>query len=155
MALCAPGARAEQGPGGAGFGLGVFVGDPIGVTAWFDVGGTNSVDLKLSYDLDDYLYASGDYRWSFPRLFGGKSEPFTRDLAGYVGAGLGFLAKSSSSGHANSSQAGLAIRVPLGLEWRNPVAPPIGVFVEFAPGFLIVPATDLHLTAMIGARYYF
>jgi len=151
--LEAPPARAEPGAGGGKYGLGVFVGDPIGITAWFDVGGPNSVDLKLSYDLDDYLYASGDYRWSSPRLFGGKSEPFTKDLSGYVGAGVGFLAKSDS--RSASSSAGLAIRVPLGLEWRNPVSPPIGAFVEFAPGFLVVPETDLNVTAVLGARFYF
>ena len=147
--------RAEPGAGGGKYGLGVFVGEPIGITGWFDVGGKNSVDLKLSYSLDNYLYGAGDYRWSFPQFLGGKSEPFTKDLLGYVGVGAAFLAKSSSAGHATSSRAGFAGRVPLGVEWRDPASPPLGVFIEFAPGFLIVPDTDLLLTAGIGIRYYF
>lgn len=150
------------------FGLGIILGDPTGFTGkvW-TAPDRNAIDFGLAWAFGSYFTLYGDYLWHFPRAFGGSSR-FVSELNPYVGVGLaaafatynndGLLIINGNKSYrffgTTGDRFGLGIRIPLGIEWL-PARPPIGVFLELAPGIAMVPATSAFFQGGIGARYYF
>ncbi len=149
-------------------GLGIVLGDPTGITVkhWMD--SRSAIDGGLAYALSDFVLIYGDYLYHFNIHpgGGGKDAEFKRflsDLRPYIGVGGLLLASTRATRTqkalyvdttGTSSSLGLGLRIPLGLEWI-PSGPPIGVFLELAPGIGIIPGTFAMLNAGIGVRFYF
>ncbi len=128
-----------------GFGLGLIVGEPTGISAKYWIDGDNAFDFGLAYSFvqkfsamslhADYLYHAfdvikSDYR--LPVYYG-------------FGARIRFV---------NNSDNSLGARGVIGIAWLNDNLP-IDVFFEVVPVFNLIPSTALNLDIALGARYYF
>jgi len=142
------------------FGLGIILGEPSGITGKYWMDRRTAIDTTLSFSFDDYFLMYADYLYHFPAAFGRSSE-FISQLNPYVGGGLELLIQTKDTGfkdrtyfRSDQGSAGLAIRIPLGIEWR-PANPPLGVFAEIAPGVGVIPATYGYVQGGVGIRFYF
>ncbi|MHC1736755.1 MAG: hypothetical protein AB9882_01945 [Ignavibacteriaceae bacterium] len=128
-----------------GFGLGIIIGEPTGVSAKYWVSSQNALDFALGYSFArkyNRFHIHVDYVWNNENLIR-SAERFPV----YYGIGGKFQAYDSE----NSS---LGVRGVLGIMWY-PRKLPIDVFLEVAPVLRLVPATDFDIDAGLGARYYF
>lgn len=147
---------------GGNFGLGIILGEPTGFTGKVYVSPKNAFDFGMAWSFGDYFALYGDYLWQFPGGFGHSSR-FVSQLSPYVGVGLVLAfangkdwwrdGKNRFFGTSRDS-FGIGVRIPLGIEWR-PSDPPLGVFLELAPGIAMVPSTSAFFMGGIGVRYYF
>jgi hypothetical protein len=153
--LSAPGLVQAAGP----FGLGAVIGSPTAVTGKYWLDQRKALDGGLGLWFGESVLVYGDYLYHVPGAFGNKT-PFAAGLTPYFGVGA-LVAVSSSErwkddrylGRRNGT-FGMAVRVPLGIEWR-PKDPPLGVFLELVPGIAFIPETGGFLQGGIGIRYYF
>lgn len=128
-----------------GFGLGIMIGEPTGLSAKYWTSSTNAFDFGLAYSFvqkfsavsihADYLYhdfnvIKSDYR--LPIYYG-------------FGARIRFV---------NNSDNALGARGVVGIAWLNHKLP-LDVFFEVVPVFNLIPSTSLNLDIALGARYYF
>lgn len=128
-----------------GFGLGLMLGEPTGISAKYWLDGDNALDFGLAYSFvqkfsavslhADYLYHAfdiikSDYR--LPVYYG-------------FGARLRFVDNSDNA---------LGARGVVGVAWLSDNLP-IDVFFELVPVFNLIPSTSLNLDIALGARYYF
>jgi len=128
-----------------GFGLGIMIGEPTGLSAKYWTSNTNAFDFGLAYSFvqkfsavsihADYLYhdfnvIKSDYR--LPVYYG-------------FGARIRFV---------NNSDNALGARGVVGIAWLNHKLP-LDVFFEVVPVFNLIPSTSLNLDIALGARYYF
>lgn len=126
-----------------GFGAGVILGEPTGLSAKAWTSRLNAVDFGLAYSFrgKGYLHLHADYLWHFPDVI--KS---TERIPLYVGIGGRF--------GVGSGQGILGVRIPFGIAfWLR--SAPVEFFMEIAPIVDLAPATELRGNAGIGARYYF
>lgn len=142
------------------FGLGVILGEPAGVTGKYWIDRRSAVDTTLSYSFSDYFLLFADYLYHFPGAFG-RSSQFASQLNPYVGVGAELFLQTQDTGNqgrtyfrSDQGPAGFGIRIPLGIEWRSG-SPPLGVFVEIAPGVGVIPATYGFVQGGAGIRFYF
>jgi hypothetical protein len=135
-------------------GLGIILGEPTGLTAKHRLSATRAVQAGLAWSFDNYTMLYGDYLFHFPGALGSRDKFVTR-LSPYLGIG-GTMLFGSNVRPKTSSKAsfGLGVRFPIGLEW-SPSDPPLGVFLELAPGLGLVPGTFGFLQGGVGVRYYF
>lgn len=143
------------------FGLGLIIGEPTGFTGKIWLESKKAVDFGLAYSFGNYVLVYADYLFQWPGAFRLRTgEKFFNDLVPYVGIGAAalFATSSPSAGRAyfgnNPGGMGLGLRIPLGVEWV-PGEPPLGVFLEIAPGLGFVPLTYVFFQGGIGVRYYF
>lgn len=127
-----------------GFGLGVMVGEPTGLSAKYWISGQNALDFGLGYSFvrKGRLHFHMDYLFHHQNIF--RS---TENFALYYGPG--FRLKT-----VEGDDARLAFRFGVGLVWL-PRNAPIDVFVEVAPLLDIIPATDFGVNAALGLRFFF
>jgi hypothetical protein len=126
-----------------GFGIGVILGEPTGLSAKTWVSRQNAVDFGLAYSFrrSGYFHFHADYLWHFP-----DAIRSTERIPLYAGIG-GRLAVGNDRGI-------LGVRIPVGLAlWLRQA--PIEFFFEIAPILDLAPATDLSANVGIGARFYF
>jgi hypothetical protein len=142
------------------FGLGVIIGEPVGITGKYWMDRRAAIDGTISYSFNDYFLLYSDYLYHFPGAFGRSSE-FVSQLNPYVGVGGELMVQTQDTGsksrtyfRSDQGSVGFALRIPLGIEWR-PVDVPLGVFVELTPGVGIVPATYGFVQGGVGIRFYF
>jgi hypothetical protein len=126
-----------------GFGLGIILGEPTGVSGKLWTSGQNAFDFAAAWSFqgDGNLLLQADYVWHIFRLIpvpDGKL-PF------YVGVGGEVIL-------ANDPVIG--VRVPLGLDYMFNNAP-VDIFVELVPILRLAPSTDFDFAGGIGARYWF
>ena len=127
-----------------GFGIGVMIGEPTGLSAKYWLNDVNALDFGLAYSFvrknsavslhADYLYHAFDIiksNYRIPIYYG-------------FGARLRLV-----SGDDNA----LGARGVIGVAWLSDRAP-FDVFLEVVPVFNLFPSTSLNLDAAIGARYY-
>lgn len=143
--------------GGGPFGAGIVIGAPTGFTGKYFLNPEGAIDFGLAFYFSNLILFYGDYLWHFPGAFG-RSSQFVSQLTPYVGVGAVMLLWTAYGvrhyyDHATAGM-GLGMRIPLGIEWR-PSHPPLGVFIELAPGIGIVPGTFGFFQGGIGIRYYF
>jgi hypothetical protein len=128
-----------------GFGAGVMIGEPTGLSAKYWLDGNKALDFGLAYSFVhyngalsmhvDYIYHSFDViksKYRFPLYYG-------------FGARIRLVDNADNS---------LGARGVIGIAWLSDEAP-FDVFVEVVPVFNLFPETALNLDAAIGARYYF
>jgi len=135
------------GPEGKRFGLGLYVGEPTGLTfkgylasrlaidgvgAWSFVRDAVTLVFDVTYEILDIPIQSQSV-----------TVPF------YVGAGTKI---GINTGPRDRTE--FTIRVPLGVavQWENA---PVEVFFEVAPGVDLSPETEFDISGGIGARFYF
>ena len=125
-----------------GFGLGVILGEPTGVSGKSWVSQKNAVDggLAWSFRGSGSFHIHADYLWHFIGV-----PQATERFSVYVGVGGRIIAHDESV---------IGARFPVGLVWW-PKGAPIDVFVEFVPILDLAPASELDANGGIGVRYFF
>jgi hypothetical protein len=126
-----------------GFGIGIIVGEPTGISAKGWVSSDNAVDVGLAWSFRKrgYVHIHADYLWHFPNVI--KS---TERFVFYTGLGGRF--------GAGRNDGILGVRLAGGIAWWGRSIP-LEVFLELAPILDLVPATELSANGGIGIRYYF
>jgi len=123
----------------APLGVGVKVGEPTGLYVRSYTSSTSFVGVTAAWSfVHDSFLVDADYNGIYPNLFG--------DVDFSYGAGV-------HVGMA-SDNLRLGVRAPLALNYGIPNTPLL-VFVEFAPGFDIVPETEFNLSGGAGLVYIF
>lgn len=127
-----------------GFGVGIIVGEPTGLSAKYWISTQNALDFGLGYSFvkKGRVHFHMDYLFHNQNIF--RSQ---ENFALYYGPG--FRLKT-----VENEDARLGVRFNVGLVWL-PRNAPIDVFVEVAPLLDIIPATDFFVNAGLGLRFFF
>ena len=127
-----------------GFGVGLILIEPTGISAKGWVSENNALDLGLAWSFrnEGSFHAHADYLWHFPEVIS-STEQFTL----YTGIGARILARRKDN-------ALLGVRVVGGLAYW-PRGVPLDIFVEVAPIVDLAPATELSANGGIGVRFFF
>lgn len=128
-----------------GYGLGIVIGEPTGISGKYWVTNTNAFDAALAYSFAgsnnkfalhvNYLYHLYDVI---------NSEEI---IPIYYGFGARYRDNSNS-------EDGLGIRGVIGINYFVSKLP-IDFFFEIAPVFELVPSTEIDLDLGLGVRYFF
>lgn len=138
-----------------GFGLGLILGEPTGLSAKYWTSNNNAFDFGLGFAFggdritnhDNYYGSSRvhfhmDYLWhSFNAIRSSEKFPL------YYGIGARF---NSGGGYDGS----FGIRGVFGIAWF-PHSTPIDIFAELVPVFQLTPSAGLGIDAGLGIRYFF
>lgn len=125
-----------------GFGAGVIIGEPTGLSFKKWIGKDTAVDGAAAWSFSNgSFHVHADYLVHNFSLF----EVKRGQLGLYYGLG----------GRVNTeAELRIGFRVPVGLSYLVEGAP-IDIFFEVAPLFDLAPSTKLGLSGGIGLRYYF
>jgi hypothetical protein len=128
---------------GNGFGAGIMIGEPTGVTLKYN----NFPVIGLAWSMvDDDFSIFCDY-WIINRNLKGPVDF-------YIGAGGKLKLRNNNARHKNDRHENVfGVRVPFGLQFF-PVEK-IELFAEIVPGISLIPETAADIDAAIGVRYYF
>lgn len=133
-------------PANGPMGLGVFLGQPTGLTFEIDLSATSWVDFKAAWSLGgkngSALLLQGNYEYAFPALFAIEDETFTPFFG--AGAVIGVA----------TGEVALGARVPGGVSYRFRTIP-LELFVEAGLDIYLFPAFGLDGSGGLGARYRF
>lgn len=139
-----------------GFGLGVIIGEPTGLSAKLWISHVNALDFGLGWSVggnwvgrarghDDRgrrVHYHMDYLWhSFTAIHSNQRFPLYYGIGGRLNAGAGY-------------DESLALRGVIGIVWL-PLNVPADFFLELVPSFELLPASAFSLDAGLGVRYYF
>ncbi len=139
-----------------GFGLGVIIGEPTGISAKAWTSSVNAFDFGLGWSIGgdrigkyDGHYNGGsrihfhmDYLWhSFNAIHSSERFPLYYGIGGRINTGAGY-------------DGSVAVRGVFGIAWL-PHKTPIDVFFELVPSLQLTPASGFGIDAGIGARYFF
>jgi len=128
------------------FGLGVFAGQPSGITAkyWLSAKGSSALEFGLAYSLtvDNYFYFSASFLEHFFGIIPASSGQIPLFL------GIGFETALYGDG------MGLGIRIPFGVSYIFGKIP-LDIYFEVAPVLYLFPSTSYGTEICIGIRYYF
>jgi len=126
-----------------GFGLGVILGEPTGVSFKNWVGRREAFDVAVawSFEGEGAIHIHADYLFHNFRLFHVEKG----DLVLYYG--IGGRVKT-----VHKTQVG--VRIPLGLSYLFE-KDPVEIFFELGPIMNLTPKTLFRMTTGIGVRYYF
>jgi len=140
----------------SGFGLGVIIGEPTGLSAklWtshvnaFDfglgwsIGGDRIGNYKGNYNGGSRVHFHMDYLWhAFDAIHSSERFPLYYGFGGRMNSGAGY-------------DGSLAVRGVFGIAWM-PHKTPIDVFLELVPSLQLTSSTGFGIDAGIGARYFF
>ncbi len=139
-----------------GFGLGVIIGEPTGISAKLWTSSVNAFDFGLGWSFGgdrigkhEEYYEEGsrvhfhmDYLWhAFNAIHSSERFPLYYGIGGRINTGGGY-------------DASVAVRGVFGITWL-PHNTPIDVFLELVPSLQLTPSTGFGIDAGIGARYFF
>lgn len=126
-----------------GFGIGVILGEPTGISAkgWTSLRNAIDVGAAWSFRHRGSFHLHAGYLWHFPNVIQ-SSERFVL----YTGPG-GRLAAGRGTGIFGFRAVG-------GFAWW-PRSVPLDLFLEIAPIIDLAPATELSVNGGIGVRYFF
>ena len=126
-----------------GFGMGIILGEPTGLSAKLWTSGDNAFDFAAAWSFkgDGHLLLQADYVWHFFNLM--PVSPGKLPL--YIGIGGRVVL-------ADDPRFG--IRIPIGIDYLFADAP-IDVFLELVPILDLSPETDIGVGGGIGIRYWF
>jgi hypothetical protein len=136
----------------AGFGLGVIIGEPTGLSGKYWLTRRTAVDFAAAWSFadDGSLHLHGD--WLMHRFDLIPVDEGSLPL--YFGIG-GRLRFSEDNGFGDSGDdVGLGLRIPVGLDYLFEAAP-LDAFLEIVPILDLIPDSDVSLNASIGIRYWF
>jgi hypothetical protein len=133
---------AQRGP----FGLGVYCGEPTGITARYFFDESSSVTGTLAFSIsNNTLNLQGDYNYHFRKVLMIEKEEILPSAG--IGAYIGM-----AGGQNTVFWAG--IRVPLGLSYQIRVFP-LEISLEAVPSFEIAPDMRFGMGGGMGFRYFF
>lgn len=126
-----------------GFGVGIVVGEPTGLSGKYWVSSQNAIDAGLAWSFrhSGFLHLHADYLWHFPDAI--QSNQRFPLYAG-IGGRIGFA----------KNDAVLGVRVVGGIAWW-PKDTPIDVFLELSPIIDLAPASEFNMNGGFGVRYFF
>jgi len=138
-----------------GFGMGLILGEPTGLSAklWtskdnaFDFGlgvslGGDRIKYKGDYNRTGRIHFHMDYLWhSFNAISSTERFPLYYGIGGRFNSGAGY-------------EGSIGVRGVFGIAWF-PHSTPIDVFLELVPVFQVTPLTGLGIDAGLGIRYFF
>jgi hypothetical protein len=126
-----------------GFGIGIVVGEPTGVSGKLWLGGQNALDMAAAWSFkgDGNLLLQADYVWHTFNLISVSSGK----LPLYYGIGGRVIL---------SDDPLLGVRVPVGLDYMFSGAP-VDIFLEIVPILDLIPSTDFDIGGGLGVRYRF
>ena len=139
-----------------GFGLGLILGEPTGLSAKYWTSSANAFDFGLgwsvggdrigkyggTYNGGSRIHFHMDYLWhSFEAIHSSERFPLYYGIGGRFNSGAGY-------------DASVAVRGVFGIAWL-PHNTPIDVFLELVPSLQLTSSTGFSLDAGIGARYFF
>ena len=139
LVLLATGSSAQD----HGFGLGVIVGEPTGISAKEWISSRTAVDAGVAWSFrkKGFFHLHADYLIHFPDAIR-SSERLTL----YAGIG-GRLGLGRSDGI-------VGVRIVGGIAWW-PKDTPLDIFLEIAPILDLAPATEMTANGGIGIRFFF
>jgi len=139
-----------------GFGLGVIIGEPTGISAkvWtssvnaFDfglgwsIGGDRVGNYKGYYNGGTRIHFHMDYLWhSFEAIHSSERLPLYYGFGGRINSGAGY-------------DGSVAVRGVFGIAWL-PHKAPVDIFLELVPSLQLTSSTGFSIDAGVGARYFF
>ncbi len=140
IALCAAVSCAQR----RGFGLGVIVGEPTGISFKDWLNGKTAIDgaIAWSFEHESSFHIHADYLiHAFDEFETTQSVPLYYGIGGRL--------KTSNGGDARLGLRGV---VGIGYLFREA---PIDLFFEIAPILDVAPRTELSVNGGFGARYFF
>jgi hypothetical protein len=145
--------RSQAQSDGRGFGLGLIIGDPTGVTMKGFLTQDTAIDGAVGFGLlgGEDLHVHADFLWHFE-----VQRWDSAALALYLGVGpelgLHFHDDHGPDDHGHD-HVHIGARGPFGLAVMFDA--PFDVFLEVAAGLWLVDKVGFHLDAAIGGRYWF
>ncbi|KPL17894.1 MAG: hypothetical protein AMJ92_10480 [candidate division Zixibacteria bacterium SM23_81] len=132
----------------SGFGLGIILGEPTGLSLKQWVDGKAAIDgaIAWSFGRHDALHLHADYLVHNFTLF--KMEQGKLPL--YYG--IGGRIKFEENGNDEDTKIG--VRIPVGISYILANSP-LDIFLEIAPLLDLTPSTEFDLNGAIGIRYFF
>jgi len=127
-----------------GFGLGIIIGEPTGLSAKFWTSSETAIDLGLGYSFtssNSIIDFYGDYVFHNKNML--KAE---ETFVVYYGPGASLKIRENNSR--------LGVRGVIGILWF-PSGINIDLFIEAAPILDIIPETKFDFAGGVGGRYYF
>jgi hypothetical protein len=126
-----------------GFGLGIIIGEPTGLSFKKWTSRTQAFDAALawSFEGDNAFHLHGDYLFHNYR-----SIRIDRSTIPFY-YGIGFRLKFEDENK-------FGVRLPLGVTLFIREVP-VDLFLEIVPILNLAPSTDMDLNIAFGARYYF
>ncbi len=125
-----------------GFGLGIVLGDPTGISFKKWAGDRGAIDGGVGWNLNaDIFHVHVDYLVHFMNAI----EVNQGQLPLYLGIG--------GSLNAGNNITHFGVRVPFGINYIFGDAP-LDLFAEIAPGLQLIDQTDLLLEGGIGIRFW-
>jgi hypothetical protein len=137
-----------------GFGLGVMLGEPTGLSLKLGLSDTQALAVGLAWSMTENssFQFQLDYLLHNFELF---DAPGTENqLALYYGIGGRVRQKSNNGNSKNSGDSQVGVRLPVGITYVFRDAP-VDVFGELVPILDVLPTTSFGWGAAIGTRFYF
>ena len=125
----------------SGFGIGVMVGEPTGLSAKLWTGDAMAAQFGVAWSMDSYMHIHGDMIMHVFNVV----DVSQGELPFYVGLGARLLFADDLT---------VGVRVPLGAAYQFDSAP-FDLFLEVVPILNLVPVTDFDINGAIGFRYFF
>lgn len=127
-----------------GFGLGIILGEPTGISAKYWTTNSTAFDFGLGYSLKKYsrLHLHADYLFHTKNLFNTNES-----IELYYGPGARLRL-------VENGDSRLGFRFDIGIVWI-PRNAPVDVFLEIAPLLDIIPSTDFTVNGGVGVRFFF
>jgi len=138
MMLCSAVAAQDS-----GFGLGVIVGEPTGLSGKLWIGSSTAIDgaVAWSFGNKSTLYLHADYLFHNFDLF--KVEKVKVPVYFGIGSRIKF---------EDNSKVG--VRIPVGIDYIL-TGTPLDIFLELVPLLDLAPSTEFGFNGAIGIRYLF
>jgi len=132
-----------------GFGLGVIVGEPTGLSGKLWQSRSTALDFGAAWSFvnESAFHLHFDilvHRFDLIQVESGKLPLYY---------GLGARVKFAEDDHGDQDTS-VGIRFPVGLDYLF-AGEPLDLFVEIVPILDIAPETDVSLNASVGFRYWF
>jgi len=127
-----------------GFGVGMILGKPTGISLKKWTGSTTAIDTGISWSFGNknVLYLHGDYLLHNFNLF--KTEKGKLPFYYGVGGRVEIIGDNTK----------VAIRVPIGISYIFANAP-LDLFLEIVPSLNLWASTNFETNGGFGIRYYF
>lgn len=140
-----------------GFGVGVILGEPTGISLKNWVSETRAIDAAAAWAFsgEDSFQLHTDYL--FHRFDIIKTNPVEGKMPIYFGIGARVKFKDDDDDNVNEDDDDdvlAGIRFPIGLSYIF-AKTPIDIFGEIVPILDVAPDSEFRLNAAVGIRYYF
>ncbi len=127
-----------------GFGLGIIIGEPTGISGKLWLAGDNALDMAAAWSFkgSGSVLLQADYVWHTFNLINVSSGK----LPLYFGIGGRVI--------LGSNDTYIGARVPVGLDYMFS-GTPLDIFVEIVPILDLSPSTDFDIGGGLGIRFWF